>query len=352
MENLLNVTYFNNSIFNYIMFIVSLAAGIAIIKFVEYVLVRRFKMWSEKKQLPIDDQLILSSSKKIIPFLYLVVFCFSIRNLTLISILESAIKMLNVAASIAIGAMIVSSFSLYFIDKYMENRMHVANSKTIMNWINRIIEVVIWTIALILFLDNIGIKITSLITGLGIGGVAIAFAAQSILVDLFCCFTIFFDKPFEIDDFIVVGEQSGTVEYIGMKTTRLRSLNGEQLILSNHDLTNSRISNYKTMEERRVLFRIGVTYDTPVDKLKEIPKLIENIIEDVQDVKFGRAHFCVYSAYSLDYEIVYYVLNSDYNVYMDINQEINFRIKDEFDRQGIEFAFPTQTLQLYNQSGS
>ena len=212
------------------------------------------------------------------------------------------------------------------------------------------VELVIWSIALILFLDNIGIQITSLVTGLGIGGVALAFAAQAILVDLFCSFTIFFDKPFEIGDFIIVGDQMGTVEYIGMKTTRLRALSGEQLVLANSDLTKSRIQNYKTMAERRVLFKLGVTYDTALAKLKEIPGVIKNIISNVPQTRFGRAHFCAYGAYSLDYEIVYYVLSSDFDIYMDINQEIYFQIKEEFEHRGIEFAFPTQTVQMYNQA--
>jgi len=246
--------------------------------------------------------------------------------------------------------MIVSSILLFFIGNYIEKKIDGANRNNIYQWINRMVEVVIWSIALILFLDNIGIQITSLVTGLGVGGVALAFAAQSILVDLFCSFTIFFDKPFEIGDFIIIGDQMGTVEYIGLKTTRLRALSGEQLILANSDLTKSRIRNYKSMEERRILFNIGVTYDTELDKLKEIPGLIKNIINNIKQTRFGRAHFYAYSASGLDYEIVYFVLSSDYDTYMDINQEIFFRIKEEFEKRGINLAFPTQTLQLYNQS--
>ena len=310
----------------------------------------RFLAWAGKAINFIDDQFMLSLVKKIIPILYWLAFRFSAKILNLNTVLEETIKLISIAFLIAIGAMLISSLLLFFIGNYIKNKIDGENRNNIYQWINRMVELVIWSIALILFLDNIGIQITSLVTGLGIGGVALAFAAQAILVDLFCSFTIFFDKPFEIGDFIIVGDQMGTVEYIGMKTTRLRALSGEQLILANSDLTKSRIKNYKTMKERRVLFKLGVTYDTALAKLKEIPAVIKNIISNVPQTRFGRAHFCAYGAYSLDYEIVYYVLSSDFDVYMDINQEIYFQIKAEFEQRGIEFAFPTQTVQMYNQA--
>ena len=138
----------------------------------------------------------------------------------------------------------------------------------------------------------------------------------------------------------------GTVEYIGIKTTRIRSLGGEQVIFSNTDLTDSLVRNYRLMEKRRVLFRIGVTYQTSLKQLKEIPKIIENIIKGTKDAAFDRAHFFSYGDFSLIFEVVYYVIGPDYNKYMDIQQEINFAIKEEFEKRGIEFAYPTQTLYL------
>ena len=350
MDKIIYAVYFNNTILNYFIFLTSLIIGITVIKIVEHMVKTRFPAWAGKAINFIDDQLMLSLVKKIIPILYWLAFRFSAKILNLNTMLEETIKLISIAFSIAIGAMLLSSLLLFFIGNYIKNKIDGENRNNIYQWINRMVELVIWSIALILFLDNIGIQITSLVTGLGIGGVALAFAAQAILVDLFCSFTIFFDKPFEIGDFIIVGDQMGTVEYIGMKTTRLRALSGEQLILANSDLTKSRIQNYKTMAERRVLFKLGVTYDTALAKLKEIPGVIKNIISNVPQTRFGRAHFCAYGAYSLDYEIVYYVLSSDFDIYMDINQEIYFQIKAEFEQRGIEFAFPTQTLQMYNQA--
>ena len=144
----------------------------------------------------------------------------------------------------------------------------------------------------------------------------------------------------------MAGEQTGTVEYIGLKTTRLRTLNGEQLIFSNTDLTSARIQNYKTMEQRRVLFTLGVTYDTPPEKLREIPSLMKGIVENVADTRFGRCHFVSYGDYSLKFETAYFILSSDYDRYMDIHQQVNLSIGETFAKSGIAFAFPTQTLHL------
>ena len=204
--------------------------------------------------------------------------------------------------------------------------------------------------SIILLFDNLGLNITSLLAGLGIGGVALAFSAQSILVDLFCWFTIVFDKPFVVGDFILVGDKSGTVESIGVKTTRLRSLNGEQIILANSDLTKSRINNFKTLVERRVLFKVGVTYDTSSDQLKNIPQLVKTCVEETEGTRFGRTHFVAYGAYSLDFEIVYYVLSNDYDVYLDRLQSVNLKLKEAFEKANIGFAYPTQTLLVQNTS--
>ena len=199
-------------------------------------------------------------------------------------------------------------------------------------------------------MDNLGIKISALVAGLGIGGIAIALAAQTVLGDLFSCFIIFFDRPFVIGDFIVIGEFKGTVDHVGLKTTRLISLGGEQLIFSNTDLTNSRIRNYKRMDRRRIVFQLGVTYQTTLMQLKKIPQIIEEIITQIPDATFDRTHFASYGDFSLNFEIVYYVNDRDYNKYMVIQQEINFKIKEAFEKEGIEFAYPTQTVFLSNEN--
>ena len=202
----------------------------------------------------------------------------------------------------------------------------------------------IWSLVVLLTLDNLGVNITALVAGLGIGGIAIALAVQNVLGDLFASLSITLDKPFVIGDFLIVGDCLGTVEYIGIKSTRLRSLSGEQIVLSNADLLGSRIRNYGRMFERRVLFTLGVAYETPREKLRQLPEILRCIVEGEADTRFDRSHFAKYGPASLDFEIVYYVLSPDYNRYMDIQQAINLRIHEEFEKLGVEFAYPTQKL--------
>lgn len=207
-------------------------------------------------------------------------------------------------------------------------------------------RVVIWVMVLLLMLDNLGINVTALVASLGIGGIAVALAMQNILGDLFASLSIAIDKPFVIGDFIIVDDVMGNVEHVGLKTTRIRSLSGEQIILSNNDLLKSRIRNYKRMQERRVAFAIGVTYDTPADQLARIPALIEQAVTAQPDVRFDRAHLKGFGAFSLDFEAVYYVLSADYTVFMNVQQGINLQLVRSFAEQKIGFAFPTQTLYL------
>jgi small-conductance mechanosensitive channel len=214
------------------------------------------------------------------------------------------------------------------------------------NVLGYIARVALWALVVLAALDNLGFNITALLAGLGIGGVAVALAAQSVLGDLFASLSIIFDRPFVIGDFIVTGEQMGTVEYIGLKTTRIRSLSGEQIVFSNSDLLKSRIHNYKRMNERRVLFRFGVVYQTPPDVLETIPSLIRSVIEQIPRTRFDRAHFHNYGDSSLDFEVVYYILDRDYNIYMDVQQDILFALYRRLQERGIEIAYPTRTLYL------
>ena len=220
-----------------------------------------------------------------------------------------------------------------------------AARKTTLNAAGFVLKLILAAIAVLLMLDNIpGVEITALVASLGIGGIAVALAVQNILSDLFASLSIVLDKPFVIGDFIIVDGYLGTVEHIGLKTTRLRSLSGEQLVFSNNDLLQSRVRNYKRMAERRIVFSFGVTYQTPADKLERIPELIRRLIESQETVRFDRAHFQGYGDFALNFEVVYYVLDPDYNRYMDIQQAINLEIFRTFRQEDVEFAYPTRTL--------
>lgn len=207
-----------------------------------------------------------------------------------------------------------------------------------------IVRVAVWSLALLLIFENLGFDVTALVAGLGVGGIAVALAAQSVLGDLFSSLAIVLDRPFEVGDFITFGEQSGTVEKIGIKTTRIRALSGEQVAVSNTDLVQTRVHNFKRMKERRVVLVLGVTYDTPADKLERIPDQVKAIIEKQDGVRFDRAHFRSFGNSALEFEVVYWVLSGDYTDFMDRQQAINFAIFRAFEEDGIEFAFPSQTL--------
>ena len=211
-------------------------------------------------------------------------------------------------------------------------------------------RVIVWALVFVAVLDNLGFDVTALITGLGVGGIAIALAVQTVLGDALAAMAIVFDKPFVVGDFIVVDNFAGTVEEIGIKTTRIRSLSGEQLIFSNGELLKSRIRNFKRMQERRVLFTVDVTYDTPPDVVARIPSMVREIVEAQHPVRFDRSHFSTYADSSLRFETVYMVLVPDYGKMMDIQQAILLAILERFNRDGIKFAFPTRTVFLEGES--
>jgi small-conductance mechanosensitive channel len=225
-------------------------------------------------------------------------------------------------------------------------RVEDPSSLAATNALGFVARLVLWSVALLLVLDNIGVDVTALVAGLGVGGIAVALATQNVLGDLFASLSIALDKPFAFGDFLIIDEHLGSVEHIGLKTTRLRSLSGEQLVFSNADLLGSRIRNYGRMYERRVVFKIGVTYQTPRRKLELIPEIIREAVDARQTVRFDRSHFQAYGDFSLVFETVYYVLKPDYNTYMDIQQAINLRIHERFEEETIEFAYPTQTVHL------
>jgi small-conductance mechanosensitive channel len=218
--------------------------------------------------------------------------------------------------------------------------------------ISFLVNVVIWALVLLLTLDNLGINITALVAGLGIGGIAVALALQNVLGDLFASLSIALDQPFVIGDFLSVDEFLGSVEFIGIKSTRLRSLSGEQIIISNGDLLKSRVRNYGRMSERRVVFGTGVTYDTPIEKLVELPKIIQEIVKAQPDTRFDRAHFAKHGDWALEFETVYYVLSADFNRYMDTQQAINLELHRRFATLGVEFAYPTRKVFIVSEAGS
>lgn len=265
--------------------------------------------------------------------------------------LELSEPLLSIRSIITITVILlqVGFWVLGLIDYWIEQKAFSddigGERKTSLSVVGVILKIAVWIFVFLIILDNLpGVEITTLITGLGIGGIAVGLAVQNILSDLFSSVSIALDKPFVIGDTIKTGEFIGTVESIGLKSTRLRSLSGEQLIISNSDLLSSRIQNFKRMDRRRILFALGVTYETSLENLEKIPALLEEIISSKPKVTFDRAHFKEYGDFSLIFEVVYFVESSDFREFMDVQQEINLEIYRRFGQMGIQFAYPTQVV--------
>jgi len=235
----------------------------------------------------------------------------------------------------------------YALRQYLRRRSDAAEESGTMVTAGKIIvNTILWSIGALLLLSNLGINITSLVASLGIGGVAIALAVQTILGDIFSAFSIYFDKPFEVGDFIVIGDDSGIVGKIGLKSTRLQTLRGEELIISNKELTSTRIQNFKKLDRRREVLVLSVVYDTGMKKLRSIPDLAKQAVEKSVDAIFDRCHLNTLSDSSIDYELVYYVDSGDFVAYMDAKQTILQHLLESFREKGIDFAYPTQEVVL------
>ncbi|MFP4424640.1 MAG: mechanosensitive ion channel family protein [Candidatus Woesearchaeota archaeon] len=233
-----------------------------------------------------------------------------------------------------------------FIRRKLENKEDIENIGSLVNIIGVVVKVVFALIAVLVFLATFGVNVTSLVAGLGVGGIAIAFALQNVLEDIFSSLSIYLDKPFKEGDFVILGTDKGTIQSIGIKSTRIKALEGHELVVSNRELTTVRVNNYTPMDRRRIVFGFGVLYDTPKTKLNKIPKIVQKIIDGMEGATFDRAHFKEFGDFSLNFEVVYYVEKPEYVAYMDAQQEINLALVSAFKKEGIGFAYPTQTIFL------
>ncbi|MBJ6119481.1 mechanosensitive ion channel family protein [Pontibacter sp. BT310] len=348
MNDILDRIYFNNTVQEYLIVLGFILLGSLLITVFRKSVLTRLRRWTESTHTRFDNFVVNSFSRFGIPILHFIVIYAGISYLNLS---PKAERILTVATTVAITFMVIrliTSTLILLVRSYIKRRYPDKPHVNEIGAIGLIINLVIWGIGLGFLFDNMGYDLTAIIAGLGIGGIAVALAAQNILGDLFNYFVIFLDRPFEVGDSIAVGDKNGTIEHIGVKTTRLRSLTGEQLIISNSDLTSSRIHNYKRQQRRRVEFTLGVAYETSIDNLKAIPDLLKKIITAHELVELDRAHFASYGESALNFAVVYNVLTSDFAKHMDIKQAINLSIFQEFQERGIEFAYPTRKLFVVN----
>jgi small-conductance mechanosensitive channel len=346
VNTLLNYSIGGNLVAEYAGAFIVFALALISLKLFKQLVLNRLESLAAKTKNEFDDLLVSVIQSIHWSFYVILSLYFSLQFITLPGSLDKYLQYAVIVAATYYGVRLVQAVIDYWRNKLIEKSKTEERFEdvSVIKNLGGLLKYSVWLLALLLVLDNLGYNISALIAGLGIGGIAIALALQNIIEDIFSSLSIHLDKPFKLGDFILIGDDLGEVEKIGVKTTRIKTLRGEELIVSNKELTSTRIHNFKRMQRRRIEFSFGVTYDTPAEKLRKIPVIVKDIISKLELAELDRAHFKEFGDFSLNYEVVYYMNSSDYNKYMDMQQEINLGLKERFKKEGIEFAFPTQTL--------
>ncbi|MGI6467185.1 MAG: mechanosensitive ion channel family protein [Sphaerochaetaceae bacterium] len=340
------------------------ALAIIVVSFIVLIFVNAFlrkrirDLESGKNEKALNNKMILPIfkvvGKVILPLIFLLFFYIAIKQIPFDERLNNLIgSLLTIVVTVmvirSINKVIEISFSKY-LDREPVDQQELEHAKSIKPLLS-LIKFVVWILGIIFLLANLGLDVSTAIAGLGVGGIAVAIAAQGVLGDLFAYFVIFFDKPFILGEFIAFGDKSGVVEKIGVKSTQIRVLSGEILVISNSELVNSKVHNYKKMQRRRIVLNISVPFETDPKKVKKIPTLIKEAIANVKvvdGVAFDRSHLQSIGSYAIKFETVFYVPSPDYTVYMDVQQEIYLNILDSFNKEEIKFAYPTEKHYTFN----
>jgi small-conductance mechanosensitive channel len=345
MQSLWQQIYWGNTVMAYVIAAGGILLAWLIIKIVKKIVFKRIEKFTGKTTNKYDDFLTGIIEKFIVPWLYIFANYSIIQQLNLHPRLDRVLDAAMAFVTMYFVVRLINFMIQLLITSHMRRRGETEERIKHLSGMLIVVKAFVWVIGLLTLARNFGFDVSTLLASLGVGGIAIALASQAILGDLFSYLVIFFDKPFEIGDAVTLSSDvSGTIEYIGIKTTRIRSVSGEQLVISNTNMTNATIRNWKRMEQRRVAFKLGVVYRTSYKQLQQIPSLVKAIVLEQQNVRFDRAHLQEYGNYSINFEIVYFITDPDYNLFMDTHQAVLFRIHEEFSKSGIEFAMPTQTL--------
>ncbi len=345
-DNRINIdSFYGEGIAAVILFVGSILIG----WIVYHVFEHYFSKWAKKTKTTLDDEIIKNTKRPIYFFVIVVGFYYAMDQLSILKPYQYYVTQLFLVAEVFLVAYIITRLINVLLSWYAERKVKTgrkALSSNILLVFKKILHVFVYIFAFLYLLYVSKIDLSGAVVGLGVTGIAIAFALQNILGDAFSAFTIYFDRPFEIGDYVIIGTYEGTVTNISMKSTRLKLLQGEELVVSNKEITAGSLRNFKKMDNRRVAFSIAVTYDTPLEKLKKIPALIKKIVESCDNVEFQRVHFKELGTFSLNFEAVYSLKSPDYVKYLDTQQIINYAIKEVFEKEKIELAFPTQTIMV------
>lgn len=350
---ILDTAYLGNSIRQWAVALGAMVAVVLGLRVLRAILVNRLMALSKRTSTEWDDIIAGALRKTHILFVLVVGVVAGMQVLELPDRIRAAAGSILVVAGLVQAGLWAATILALWLEAYRERTLKEdPAATTTVSALAFVGNIVLWSGVLLLALDNLGVDVTALVAGLGIGGVAVALAMQNVLGDLFASLSIVLDKPFVLGDFLIIDEHSGSVEHIGLKTTRLRSLSGEQLVFSNSDVLSSRVRNYGRMHERRAVFAVGVTYQTPRAQLEAIPGILKEAVEAQEQTRFDRAHLKAFGDFSINFETVYYVKVPEYAKYMDVQQAINLRLHEEFETREIEFAYPTQTLFVAKQGAA
>jgi len=344
----LNTVWLGSTVQSWLIALAILATSVGLLIGIKALVVGRFFNFAARTSNEIDDLVVdLLKRTRMTVLIILVVAAVSFLVLKLPPTARTVIKFAAVIALVFQGMSWGNGIISFWMQRYaMRRGMTTGASGATVGALVVLVRILLFLILFLFALDNLGFEITPLITGLGIGGIAVALAVQNILGDLFAALSIVLDKPFAVGDFIVIDTHSGTVEHVGLKSTRLRSLSGEQIIIGNADLLKARINNYQRMVERRAVFRLGVAYETTSEQLSRIPGIVRLAIVRQNLTRFDRCHFKKYTDNDLEFETVYWMLTADYNMYMDTQQAINLEIFRRFGEEKIELAHRTRFVQV------
>ena len=350
-QKYLEFSILGNSGQDYVSSLLIFAGSLIIFKLVQFIIIKKIELVTKKTETDIDDFLmgLIKSVKP--PFYFLLSLYIASRFLVIKEVvtrfIDNIIFIVIVLQIVLILQRIIDYVATKVIQKTTnddETEKEKVEEEAVVRMVGRILKFVLWVVAILSVLSNMGINITSAIAGLGIGGIAIAMASKDVLSDIIASISIYVDKPFRVGQRIQTGTDVGTVEHIGIKTTRLRTPQGQELVISNTDMTTARIENFKKMKRRQIKLSLGVVYGLNAEKLEKIPAFIKEAIDKTEDAEFDRSHFAAYGDFSLNFETAYYVNSSDFKKYMDVQEKVNLAIYKKFEEEKIDFAFPTQTV--------
>ena len=347
IETFLNYEILGNSGHDFLMAFGMLLGLSLLFYFFQKVILSRLKKITKKTKADVDDFLLCVIDNIKPPFYFIIAFYISAHDLKMSEFISRIVFGVFIIFVIIQGILVLQKTVDYLIrKKFSKAKEKDQDKEAMIKLLGQIIKGALWIVGGLLVLSNLGVNVNSLIAGLGIGGIAIALALQNILGDMFASFSIFIDKPFKVGDFIKAGADSGTVKKIGFKTSRIRTLTGDELVIPNKELVESRIRNFKKMKERRASFVVGVEYETELDKLEKIPQIIKDIFTKMKKTELKYVYFKTYGASSLDFEIIYNISTPSFDELIKIKQLLNIEIFKKFKEEGINFAYPTQKIFL------